>query len=139
MFASQVFAFGLFIASIFSATILPIATAFYVCEAFGFEAGINKKWNEAPEFFTLYTTILIIAVGIILIPNAPLIKISIWSQILNGMLLPVVLLCMMIIVNKKSIMGKYVNKPINNYIGWISVIILVILSVILMIMPIFGN
>ena len=136
-FASQIFAFGLFIASIFSATILPLATAFYVCEAFGFEAGINKKWNEAPEFFTLYTAILIISVLIILIPNAPLIKISLLTQILNGMLLPVVLVCMILIVNKSSIMGKYVNKPINNIIGWTAIIILVVLSVILLIMPIF--
>ena len=84
-FSSQVFAFGLFIASIFSATILPLATAFYVSEAFGFEAGIDKKWNEAKEFYVLYTSILIIGALIILIPNAPLIIISLWSQVLNGM------------------------------------------------------
>ena len=69
--SSHVFAFGLFIASIFSATILPLATAFYVCEAFGFEAGIDKKWEEAPEFYVLYTSIIILGVVIILIPNAP--------------------------------------------------------------------
>ena len=89
--ASQVFAFGLFVASVFSATILPLATAFYVSEAFGFEAGIDKKWDEAKEFYTLYTGILVISAIIILIPNAPLIQISIWSQVLNGILLPVVL------------------------------------------------
>ena len=86
-FASHVFAFGLFVASIFSATILPLATSFYVCEAFGFEAGIDKKWDEAPEFFTLYTSILVISTGIILLPNAPLISISLWSQVINGLLL----------------------------------------------------
>lgn len=133
--AGVVFAFGLFIASIFSATILPIATAFYVCEAFGFEAGINKKWKEAPQFFTLYTGILILGVIIILVPNAPLILISIWSQVLNGMLLPVVLVCMILLVNNKKIMGKYTNKPYQNLIGWGSVIILVGLSVILIVMP----
>ena len=134
--SSQVFAFGLFIASIFSATILPLATAFYVCEAFGFEAGIDKKWEEAPEFFVLYTGILIIAAGIILMPKAPLIQISLWSQIINGMLLPVVLICMILIVNRKKIMGTYVNKPIQNIIGWTTVIILVALSVILIVLPI---
>jgi Mn2+/Fe2+ NRAMP family transporter len=74
--ASTVFAFGLFVASIFAAVILPVATAFYVCEAFGFEAGIDKKWKEAPQFYWLYTTIMVIGAGIILIPNAPLVKIS---------------------------------------------------------------
>jgi Mn2+/Fe2+ NRAMP family transporter len=134
--AGQVFAFGLFIASIFSATILPLATAFYVCEAFGFEAGINKKWSEAREFYVLYTAILILSAIIILIPKAPLILISLWSQVINGMLLPVVLICMILIVNNKKIMGKYINKPINNVIGWTAIIVLVGLSLVLILLPI---
>lgn len=137
--AGHVFAFGLFIASIFSATILPLATAFYVCEAFGFEAGIDKKWKEAPEFYVLYTAILVIAAAIILIPNAPLIQISLWSQVINGLLLPVVLICMITLVNKKEIMGEYVNKPIINIIGWTAVIILIGLSVMLLVLPLFGG
>jgi Mn2+/Fe2+ NRAMP family transporter len=135
--ASQVFAFGLFIASIFSATILPLATAFYVCEAFGFEAGIDKKWDEAREFYVLYTGILVLSAGIILMPNAPLILISLWSQVINGMLLPVVLVCMILLVNNKKIMGQYVNKPINNIIGWSAIIVLIGLSVTLLVLPLF--
>jgi len=135
--ASVVFAFGLFVASIFSATILPLATAFYVCEAFGFEAGIDKKWDEAKEFYYLYTGILVVSAAIILIPNAPLILISLWSQVLNGMLLPVVLICMILLVNNKKIMGKYVNKPLNNIIGWTAIVILVALSLALILLPIF--
>ncbi len=135
--SSQVFAFGLFIASIFSATILPLATAFYVCEAFGFEAGIDKKWNEAPQFYWLYTGIIVLGVIIILIPNAPLIAITLWSQIINGLLLPVVLVCMILLVNNKKIMGKHVNKPIQNIIGWVSIAILVGLSMTLILMPLF--
>jgi Mn2+/Fe2+ NRAMP family transporter len=135
-FASQVFAFGLFVASIFSATILPLATAFYVCEAFGFEAGIDKKWDEAPEFFVLYTSILVISAAIILIPNAPLIAISLWTQVINGILLPVVLVCMILLVNNKKIMGEHVNKPLNNIIGWSTVAILVVLSLMLMLSPV---
>lgn len=135
--SSAVFAFGLFVASIFSATILPLATAFYVCEAFGFEAGIDKKWDEAKEFYLLYTGILILSAAIILIPNAPLILISLWSQVLNGMLLPVVLICMILLVNNKKIMGKYVNKPMNNIIGWAAISILVALSATLILMPLF--
>ncbi|MDD5360715.1 MAG: Nramp family divalent metal transporter [Ignavibacteria bacterium] len=135
--ASVVFAFGLFIASIFSATILPLATAFYVCEAFGFEAGIDKKWKEAPEFYILYTSILIISMVIILIPGAPLIKITILTQVLNGMLLPVVLISMMLIVNKKKVMGEYTNKLFNNSIGWAAVVILIALTALFFVMSIF--
>jgi NRAMP (natural resistance-associated macrophage protein)-like metal ion transporter len=136
-FASQIFAFALFIASVFSATILPVATAFYVCEAFGFEAGIDKKWKDAPQFYFLYTITIVISVIIILIPHAPLIKITLWSQVLNGILLPVVLLYMMILINDREIMGKYVNKPLNNIIGWGTVITLVVLSLVLIVLSIF--
>jgi Mn2+/Fe2+ NRAMP family transporter len=136
--ASSLFALGLFVASVFSATILPLATAFYVCEAFGFEAGIDKSWDEAPEFYILYTGILILAAGIILIPKAPLIEISIWSQVVNGILLPVVLICMMLLINNKKIMGKHVNKTGTNLVGWSTVIILVTLSAMLLVMPLFG-
>jgi NRAMP (natural resistance-associated macrophage protein)-like metal ion transporter len=135
--ASEVFAFGLFVASVFSATILPLATAFYVCEAFGFEAGIDKKWDEAREFYVLYTFILALAMVIILIPNAPLIFISLWSQVINGLMLPVVLVCMILLVNNKKIMGHHVNKPLNNVIGWSTIIILISLSFTLLILPLF--
>jgi len=131
------FAFGLYVASIFSATILPIATSFYVCEAFGFEAGIDKKWKEAPEFYFLYTMIITIGTIIILMPNAPLIKISIYSQVLNGIFLPVVLVCMMLLVNNKKIMGEHVNGTWNNIIGWGAVGILIALSLSLLVMPLF--
>jgi Mn2+/Fe2+ NRAMP family transporter len=137
--ASQVFAFGLFVASVFSATILPLATAFYISEAFGFEAGIDKKWNEAKEFYTLYTGILIISALIILIPNAPLIQISIWSQVLNGVLLPVVLVSMILLINNKKIMGIYVNKPVQNIIGWSAVVILTGLSLTLIVLPLLNR
>ncbi len=130
--ASQVFAFGLFVASVFSATILPLATAFYVCEAFGFEAGIDKKFGEAPQFYTLFTSIILIGVAIILIPNAPLITITIWTQVLNAILLPVVLICMMIIVNKTEIMEEYTNKRWQNIIGWGTSVILILLSTVLL-------
>lgn len=134
-FASAVFAFGFFIASIFSAVILPLATAFYVSEAFGFEAGIDKKWNEAPEFYVLYTGILLLGMIIILMPNAPLIAISLWTQVINAILLPVVLVSMILLVNKKKLMGEYTNKPIVNYIGWFTVVILVAMSLSLLVTP----
>ncbi len=123
--ASATFAFGLFIASIFSATILPLATAFQVCEAFDVEAGIDKKWKDAPQFYWLFTFIIIIGAGIILIPNAPLILITLWSQVANGVLLPVVLICMILIVNNKEVMGEYVNKPMQNIFGWFTITVLI--------------
>lgn len=135
--AAFTFAFGLFIASIFSATILPVATAFYICEAFGWEAGIDKKWKEAPQFYWLFTIIIFMGAAIILIPNAPLILITLWSQVANGLLLPVVLLCMILIVNKKEVMGQYVNKPYQNIIGWSTIVILIVLSVTLLILSFF--
>ena len=132
-FASYLFAFGLFVASVFSATILPLATAFYVCEAFGFEAGINKKLHEAPQFYALLAFIIIIACTIILLPNAPLITITIWSQIINAMLLPVVLYSMITLVNNKKVMGKHVNNRFQNAVGLATVIILVVLTVMLVV------
>ncbi len=136
-FAAQIFAFGLFVASVFSATILPVTAAFYICEAFGFEAGIDKKWREAPQFYWLYTIIILIAMAIILIPNAPLITITLWSQVINGLLLPVVLFSMILLVNNQEIMGRHVNGKFNNIIGWTTVIVLSVLSLTLIVQFIF--
>ncbi|TAL54127.1 MAG: divalent metal cation transporter, partial [Nanoarchaeota archaeon] len=138
-FASYLFAFGLFVASIFSAIILPIATAFYVCEAFGFEKGIDKKPSEAPQFYLLFTAIIGIGAGIILIPNAPLITITVWTQIINGILLPVVLISMMYIVNNKKVMKEYTNNRVQNLVGWTTTIMLVGLSAVLFISPLFSR
>jgi len=138
-FASQVFAFGLFVASIFSATILPLATAFYVCEAFGFEAGINKRLEEAPQFYILFTSIMAIAGIIILFPNAPLIAITIWTQVINAMLLPVVLISMILMVNNRTIMGQHVNNKFQNIVGWSTTLILIILTILLVGSPIISK
>ena len=135
--ASVTFAFGLFIASIFSATILPVATAFYVCEAFGFEAGIDKKWKEAPQFYWLFTIIIVVGAAIILIPNAPLIQITLWSQVANGFLLPVVLICMILLVNNKDVMGTHVNNRFQNIFGWTTISVLIGLSVTLLVSSFF--
>ncbi|MCJ7586608.1 MAG: Nramp family divalent metal transporter [Candidatus Aminicenantes bacterium] len=131
-FAAQLFAFGLFIASVFSATILPLATAFFVCEAFGFEAGINKKIQEAPQFYALFAFIMTVSVLIILAPDAPLIAITIWTQVLNAMLLPVVLTSMIRMVNNRKIMGEHVNNKFQNAVGWTGTIVLVGLTAMLL-------
>ncbi len=136
--ASEVFAFGLFVASVFSATILPLATAFYICEAFGFEAGIDKRPDQAPQFYTLFGFILVISVILILIPNAPLISISIWTQIINALLLPVVLISMILMVNNPQIMGDKVNNRFQNAVAWTTTVIIIILSGMLVLSPILG-
>jgi len=133
--ASAVFAFGLFVASIFSATILPLATSFYICEAFGFNAGIDKRVEEAPQFYTLFASIMIIACVIILIPNAPLIAITLWTQDINAMLLPVVLISMQLMVNNPEIMGEHVNNKLQNAVGWSTTIILIALTLMLLVIP----
>jgi Mn2+/Fe2+ NRAMP family transporter len=136
--AAQLFAFGLFVASVFSAAILPLATAFFVCEAFGFEAGINKKIREAPQFYTLFALVMGLAVLIILIPGAPLIGITIWSQVLNAVLLPVVLVSMIRMVNDKKIMGPHVNNAVQNVVGWTSTAVLLGLTAMLLLSQIVG-
>lgn len=132
-FASHVFAFGLFVASIFSAAILPLACAFYVSEAFGFETGVNKRINEAPQFYALFTSIMAIAVVVILIPNAPLIAITIWSQVINAIALPAVLISMIFIINNKKIMGAYVNNKVQNTVAWLGVGIILAFTIMLII------
>lgn len=129
--ASFVFAGGLFVASVFAATILPVTTSFYICEAFGFEAGIDKTLRQAPQFYGLFTSILAIGVAIVLIPGIPLIRISLISQIVNGLLLPVILVCMMLLVNDREIMGRHVNGRFSNAVGWTTVVVLAGLSLFL--------
>lgn len=137
--AEYVFAFGLFIASLFSAIILPLATAFYVCEAFGFEAGINKTLKQAPQFYTLLAFIIGIAAFVILLPNSPLITITVGTQVLNGILLPIVLFSMIVIVNKEKVMGKYVNNHLQNLIGRATVAVLTVMTVIMIVMSFMPN
>jgi Mn2+/Fe2+ NRAMP family transporter len=131
--AQYVFAFGLFVASVFAASILPLTTSFYICQAFGFEAGVDKKWHEAPQFYTLYTSMIIIGVTIILIPNVPLIILTYYSQIMNGLLLPIVLISMFILINKPEVMGKYVNTKFKNIISGTTIFILICLSILLLV------
>lgn len=136
--ASFVFAAGLFVASVFAATILPVTTSFYICEAFGFEAGIDKTIRQAPQFYGLFTSILAIGVAIVLIPGIPLIRISLMSQVVNGLLLPVILVCTMLLVNDKEIMGKYVNGRFSNAVGWTTVAVLACLSLYLVVRSVVG-
>jgi Mn2+/Fe2+ NRAMP family transporter len=131
--AQWLFALGLFNASLFSATILPLATSYYVCEAFGFEAGLDHSWEEAPVFYWLYTLLIIIGAGVILIPHIPLIFVMFWSQVANGILLPFVLIFMLILINNKDLMGDYVNTRTFNIISWVIVMVLIALNLVMLV------
>jgi NRAMP (natural resistance-associated macrophage protein)-like metal ion transporter len=128
--ASLLFAIGLLNAGIFTASILPLSTAYYVCEAFGFESGLSKKFSEAPFFYSLYATLIVLGVAIVLIPGAPLLNIIFYSQVLNGALLPVVLVLMLLLINNRTLMGTYINGPITNFICWATVVIVGALTLI---------
>lgn len=127
-YASILFAVGLANASLFSASILPLATAYYICEGMGWEAGVNKSFKEAPQFMWLYTFLIAIGALIVLIPNAPLIAIMWISQVINGMMLPFVLIFMLSLINKPELMGDYVNSNTFNRIAWTTTVIMIALT-----------
>ena len=135
--ASWLFALGLLNASLFSASILPLATAYVICEAFGIEAGVDKSWREAPVFYWLYTLIIIIGAGVILIPDMPLILVMFWSQVVNGVLLPFVLIFMLLLINNSDLMGKYVNTRTYNIISWVTVAVMIALTLMMVVTSIF--
>jgi Mn2+/Fe2+ NRAMP family transporter len=128
-YAYILFAVGLANASLFSACILPLATTYYICEAFGWEAGIGKGFKEAPQFMSMFTIILILGATFVLIPNLPLIKVMWFSQIINCLLLPVVLIFMLRLINNKELMGEFKNSLWTNIVSYISTAILIILSI----------
>jgi Mn2+/Fe2+ NRAMP family transporter len=128
-YAYILFAMGLFNASLFAASILPLSTAYTVCEGLGLESGIGKRFSDAPVFYWLYTILIVAGGGVILIPNLPLVKISILSQVVNGIVLPFVLIFMLLLVNKKELMGPYVNSRTDNVIAWATTVIMIGLTV----------
>ena len=127
-YAFILFAAGLFNASLFAASILPLSTAYTVCEGLGFESGLDKSFREARFFYWFYTLLLAAGAAIVLIPNFPLVKFSILSQVLNGVLLPVVLIFMLKLINKHELMGKHTNSHWFNAIAWLTAIIVITLS-----------
>jgi Mn2+/Fe2+ NRAMP family transporter len=131
-YAFILFSFGLFNAGFFAASVLPLSTAYVVCEGLGVESGVDKRFHEAPFFYWLYTLLIAGGAAVVLIPNFPLIKWSIESQTLNGILLPVVIVLMLLLINRKDLMGEHANSHWFNAIAWLTAIIVSALSVILM-------
>ena len=131
-YATLLFAAGLLNASLFSAAILPLSTAYAVCEALGWETGIDRRPREAPGFFTIYTLMILVGAAPILLPRAPLVAIMFWSQTLNGLLLPLVLLVMLRLINDPEVMGHHTNSLGFNLIAWGTAAVMVALSILLL-------
>jgi len=129
--AGTLFAFGLLNASLFAASILPLSTAHVICEGLGFEAGLDHKFKEAPIFYWLYTILIVVGAGVVLLPNAPLWKILIFSQVGNGIWLPVVVIFILLLVNRRDLMGEYVNSVTFNIVAWVTAIAMIALTVVL--------
>lgn len=132
-YASALFSFGLLGASMLAAFILPLSTAYAVCEAFGFESGVSKTSKEAPVFFAIYTVLIVLGAGIALWPGLSLYKVMLASQVVNGVLLPPILIFMVLIASNKSVMGKYANSAWYNVVSWAFTGVLVTLTILLLI------
>ncbi|MEW5718020.1 MAG: Nramp family divalent metal transporter [Chloroflexota bacterium] len=132
-YAEALFALGLLNASVFSAAILPLSTAYVVCEAFGWEMGVSHNWKDAPVFFGVYTALIVLGAAIILLPIRSLVETMLASQTLNGVLLPIILITMLKLINDERLMGKFVNGRVFNAIAWALVIALIALTAILVV------
>jgi NRAMP (natural resistance-associated macrophage protein)-like metal ion transporter len=124
-YAFLLFAAGLFNASLFAACILPLSTAYSVCEGLGFESGVNQRWTEAPIFYWLFTWLIVVGAGVILIPKFPLVKMILLSQVINGILLPFILIFMTSLINKQNLMREWVNSRFYNFVAWTSVALMI--------------
>jgi Mn2+/Fe2+ NRAMP family transporter len=127
--SSVLFAIGLWNASLFAASILPLSTSYTICEAMGWESGVNKDFRSAPQFYVLYTALIVLGATVVLLPGVSLVKVMVWSQVINGLLLPIVLVFILMLVNDKRIMGEHVNGRIYNVLCWLSVALLTGISV----------
>ena len=138
--ATALFAFGLCNASLFSACILPLATAYYVCEGLGLEAGVNKRFHEAPTFYWLYTTLIVLgALTVMVLSEAKQIPIILLSQVANGILLPFVLIFMLRLVNREDLMGEHKNSHLFNNIAWVTCVVMIVLTLLLVVSTFFPN
>ncbi len=130
--SSALFAFGLLNASLFAASILPLSTAYVICEGLGFESGLDRKMREAPIFYGLYTALIVVGAALILIPGAPLVRISVLSQVANGLLLPFILTFVLLLVNRRDLMGEQVNSRTYNAVAWCTSLAMVALTLLLL-------
>ncbi len=138
-FASVLFAFGLLNASLLGAAVLPLTSAYATCETFGWESGIDKAFREAPVFFGLFIFFIAVSALVVLVPRMPLIKIMFLSQVLNGVLLPIILIFVLKLSTDKTIMGKYTNSRVFNVIAYLTVAGLILITVLLLASPLIAK
>ena len=119
-------------ASLLSAAILPLATAYNVCEGLGFESGVDKRFSEARIFYSLYTFLILLGAGCVLIPKIPLLKVILLSQVANGVLIPFVLVFMLVLINRKSLMGEMQNGYWQNIVAGAMSIVMIVLTVMML-------
>ena len=127
-FSAGLFAIGLLNASLFAASILPISTSYTICEAMGWESGLDHKFQEAKQFYALYTALIVLGALFVLLPGLPLIAVMFYSQVINGIMLPFTLIPILLIVNNKRLMGEYVNGRTYNVVCWVFVIAITAMS-----------
>ena len=132
-YCTFLFAFGLVNASLFAASILPLSTTYLICEGLGWETGIDKKFVEAPEFYGFYSLMIFLGAGIILLPGMPLIAIMYVSQVINGIVLPVVLIFILLLVNDRNLMQNHTNGPVFNTVAWLTTAVMIALTVVLLV------
>jgi NRAMP (natural resistance-associated macrophage protein)-like metal ion transporter len=137
--ASIIFAFGILNAGLFTATVLPLSTSYVICEAFGFEAALDRKFSEAPVFFTLFAVTLIAGAALVLLPSLPLLKLIFYAQVAQGILLPPELVLMLIVINKRTVMGKFTNGWFGNTVAWATVALVGALSIYYVVVQVFGG
>ena len=137
-YASALFAAGLAGASFLAACVLPGITASAVCEAFGWERGVDRSWNEAPAYRTIITSITILSAAIVLIPNVDLFGVMMLAQVINGVLLPVLMVCMVLIASDKRVMGQYVNGRVWTGLTWFTIVVVIVLTVIMFVLQAMG-
>lgn len=137
-YAELLFSIGLLSASMLAAAVLPLTSAYAVCEAFGWESGLDRSWAEAPLFNGLYTFVIVAAAAVVLLPGLDLIGIMLVSQVVNGVLLPFLLIFMMVIVNDRTVMGRHANSTLNNALAWTTIVVVIALTAALLFMTLFG-
>jgi NRAMP (natural resistance-associated macrophage protein)-like metal ion transporter len=138
-FAAKLFGFGILNAGLFTATVLPLATAYIICEAFGLEAAVDRRWREAPFFYGLFAGGLVLGAGLVLLlPADQLFRFTFYAQVMQGAVLPLELVMMLIIINRKRVMGKYVNTRTVNIIAWATAIVIGGLAIVYVLQSLFG-
>lgn len=137
-YSGVLFAIGLLSASLLAAAVLPLTAAYAITEAFGFESGLDRSWAEAPIFNALYTFVIVAGAAVILVPGLNLITIMLVSQVINGVLLPFLLIFMMVIVNDRRVMGRHVNSRVNNVLAWTTIVVVISLTAVLLGMTVLG-